>query len=179
MLLRSKSARSRAVSSRTARPTTVLPIKPCHPDQPRLSSRTAKHSPPPKPQHQRHFRTSTSLSCGGLDVVLVPEQRHKAAPHIVALLFVRRGFDVARPTAKLRDDHPVGECNAAHSEEIKKAIRTTDGAHPALGPFGTIVRQLGNVSRLRESSARLRSSFARPWFPVSRTVADTVVSNGR
>ena len=91
----------------------------------------------------------TSLSCGGLDVVLVPEQRHNAALHIVVLLFVRRGFDADRPTAKLRDDHPVGEWNAADSEESKKAIRITDGAHPALGPFGTIVRQLGNVSRLR------------------------------
>ncbi len=54
----------------------------------------------------------TSLSYGGLDVVLVPEQRHNAALHIVVLLFVRRGFDADRPTAKLRDDHPVGEGNA-------------------------------------------------------------------
>ena len=121
----------------------------------------------------------TSLSCGGIDVVLVPEQRHKTVPHIVALLFVRRCFDAARPQQGPRDVHTVGEGNAVHSADAEKAIRTTDGDPPGLGPFGTVVRQLGNVSRLRESGTWLRSSFAGPWFPASRTVTDTVVSNGQ
>ncbi len=34
----------------------------------------------------------TSLSCGAIDFALVSEQRHKAALHIIVLLFVRRAF---------------------------------------------------------------------------------------
>ena len=113
-----------------------------------------------KPQRASVRHTNgTSLSYGGLDVVLVPEQRHNAAPHIVLLLFVRRGFDAARLTENLRDDHPVGEYNAAHSEKTKKVIKTTDGDHLALGPFGMIVRQLGNVSRLCQTGRPIRGSI--------------------
>ena len=98
---------------------------------------------------------------------------------MMELRFVRRSFDTARTAAKLRDDHTVDQGNAVRSAEPEGVIRTTDRGHLALGPFRTVVRPLGNVSRLRESGGRLRSSFARPWFPASGTVADTVVNNGR
>lgn len=49
----------------------------------------------------------------------------------------------------------------------------------ALEPWGTVLRQPGSLSRLREGGGRLRSPFARPRFPASRTIADARVSNGR
>ena len=49
----------------------------------------------------------------------------------------------------------------------------------ALEPFRPVVRQLGNVSWLHEPGGLLRSSFARPRFPASRTVAYAVISDGR
>ena len=42
-----------------------------------------------------------------------------------------------------------------------------------------VVWQLGNVSRLLEWRGPFRSSFARPRFPATRTVADSVISDGR
>ncbi len=59
----------------------------------------------------------------------------------------------------------MDEGNAGHSAETEKVIRTMDRGYPALGPFRTVVRQLGNVSRLRESVAGLWSSLAFPSFP--------------
>ena len=51
-----------------------------------------------------------------------------------------------------------------------------DGAD--LKPLRTVVRQLGDVPRLRQSRGVLRSSFSRPWLPAIRAVADAVVGNG-
>jgi len=43
----------------------------------------------------------TSLSFGGLEVVLFPERRYRGALHMLELRFVCRSFDPARSAAKL------------------------------------------------------------------------------
>ena len=48
-----------------------------------------------------------------------------------------------------------------------------------LEPLGAVGRLLGNVSWLREGGGLLRSPFARPRFPASGTIADTMVGDHR
>lgn len=68
-----------------------------------------------------------------------------------------------RPTRQTQREPPLG---------------VGDFARCALEPFRSVVRQLGNVSRLHEPRGFPRASFAHPWFPASGAVAYAVVSNG-